>query len=361
MMHYQQERTHGCRISDAWTYRGLRTAILENELLRVVVLIDKGADVYQLVHKPTDVDFLWRSPWGVRDPTRFLPTSGSPTSVWLDVYEGGWQTVLPAGGYPSSYAGAELGLHAEVNTMPWDAVVAEDTLERVGLRCWVRTYRMPFYVEKSFSLTKDSAVLDVEETVVNEGEEPVPCVWGQHIALGGDLLDEHCVIDLPGGRIINHPEEFHSNNRLKAGYEGPWPWSEGEDGGRIDMRLVPPRSARFNDQSYFTDLPEGWYALTNRRLEVGFGLVFPKELFPYVWYWQMFGGGFGYPWYGRTYNIGLEPFTSYPNAGLQAAIENGTALTFQPGQTVTASFKAIAFTGICGVQSITPDGTVTAR
>ena len=77
-MHYQDERNHGCRVSDAWSYRGLKTAVLENELLRIVILIDKGADIYQFVHKPTDVDFLWRSPWGVRDPSKFLPTTGSP-------------------------------------------------------------------------------------------------------------------------------------------------------------------------------------------------------------------------------------------------------------------------------------------
>ena len=114
-MHYQHERTHGARVSDAWTFRGLKTAVIENEVLRVVVLIDKGADIYQLVHKPTDTDFMWRSPWGVRDPRRFTPTTGSPPNVWLDYYEGGWQTVLPGGGFPSVYGLADMGLHAEVN------------------------------------------------------------------------------------------------------------------------------------------------------------------------------------------------------------------------------------------------------
>jgi len=33
-MHYEGERTYGCRISSAWTYRGLRTVVLENEVLR---------------------------------------------------------------------------------------------------------------------------------------------------------------------------------------------------------------------------------------------------------------------------------------------------------------------------------------
>jgi hypothetical protein len=72
-MHYQDERTSGCRVSDAWTYRGLKTVILENELVRITVLADKGADISSFVHKPTDTEFLWRTPWGVRDPRYTVP------------------------------------------------------------------------------------------------------------------------------------------------------------------------------------------------------------------------------------------------------------------------------------------------
>ena len=360
-MHYQSERNSGCRVSDAWTYRGLKTAVLENELLRVVVLVDKGADIYQLVHKPTDVDFLWRSPWGVRDPTRFTPTTGSPQEAWMDVYEGGWQTVLPAGGFPSEYAGAQLGLHAEVNTMPWDCVIEEDSPERVSIRCWVRTYRTPFFFQKTFTLETGSPVLRIDEVLTNEGEEAAHCVWGQHIALGAPFLSEDCVIDLPGGTLFNHPVEFHPNNRLKAAAKGPWPWTEGIHGGRIDLSEVPPKSIRAYDQSYVANMPEGWYAITNRRMGLGFGVTYPEEVFRYLWYWQSLGGGFGYPWYGRCYNVGLEPFTSYAHQGLASAIDNGTALKLEPGQQVEASVNAIAYTGSERVQHIDPDGTVVKK
>ncbi len=360
-MHYQMERNYGCRISDAWTYRSIRTAVLENELLRVVVLIDKGADIYQIVHKPTDVDFLWRSPWGVRDPTRFTPTTGSPVGVWYDLYEGGWQTALPGGGFPSEYQGADLGLHAEVNTMPWDHVIVEDSPDRVSVRCWVRTYRTPFFFEKTLTLTSGSTVLEIEEALTNEGEEPAHCVWGEHIALGAPFLSEDCVIDLPGGTVTNHPAEHHPNNRLKAGARGNWPLTEAGSGDTIDLSRVPPKSIRGYDLSYISNLPEGWYAITNQRSGVGFGLLFPREVFPFLWYWQSFGGGFGYPWYGRTYNVGIEPFTSDTSEGLAKAIENGTALTLHPGQRIDASLKAVAYADAQGVERIDPDGTVVKR
>ena len=360
-MHYQLERNYGCRVSDAWTYRGLKTAVLENELLRVVVLIDKGADIYQLVHKPTDVDFLWRTPWGVRDPARFTPTTGSGFGSFFDHYEGGWQTVLPGGGDPSQYGGADMGLHAEASTMPWDCAVIADTPETVSIKCWVRTYRTPFFFEKTLKLNSGSPVLEIDEALVNEGEEPVDCVWGEHVALGPPFLSEDCVIDLPGGTLTNHPVELHPNNRLKPNATGGWPLTEAKNGDSIDLSRVPPKSIGAYDMSYVSDMPEGWYAVTNQRTGVGFGLLFPREVFPFLWYWQSFGGGSGYPWYGRTYNVGLEPFTSDTNGGLVRAIENGTALRLEPGQRIDASLKAVAYTDAQGVDGIKPDGTVIKR
>ncbi len=360
MTHYQLERNHGCRVSDSWTYRGHKTAVLENELLRVVVLVDKGADIYQFAHKPTDTDFLWRTPWGVRDTRRFLPTTGSPLGMFIDQYEGGWQTVLPGGGNPSVVGGAELGMHAEVNTMPWDCVIVEDTPDRVSARFSVRTYRTPFFFEKTLTLTGGSPVLSIESALVNEAEEAAHCVWGDHIALGGPFLSEDCVVDIPGGRVINHHRETHPNGTLKPGAVSDWPWALAKDGTSSDLSKVHPKSVRRYDAAYITDMPEGWYAVTDQRAEVGFGLLFPKELFRYLWFWQSFGGGFGYPWYGRTYNLAIEPFTSYPGDGLATAIEKGTALRLEAGQRIEASHKAIAFTGIKRVQRIEADGEVVA-
>jgi hypothetical protein len=240
-------------------------------------------------------------------------------------------------------------------------VIAEDTPERVSIRCSVRTYRTPFFFEKTLTLVTGSPVLEIEAVLLNEGEEPAHCVWGEHIALGPPFLSEDCVIDLAGGLLFNHHQDFHPNNRLKAGARGPWPWTQAKDGSRVDVSKVPPKSIRSYDMSYVTDMPEGWYAVTNRRTGVGFGMVFPKDVFRYLWYWHDFGGGFGYPWYGRTYNLGLEPFTSYGNEGLASAIENGTALKLEPGQRIEVSQKAVAYTDAQGVERINPDGSVVKR
>ena len=231
----------------------------------------------------------------------------------------------------------------------------------MSIRFSVRTYRTPFFFQKTLSLSSGSPVLEIDQTLTNEGEEPVHCVWGEHIALGAPFLSEHCVIDLPGGKVINHPDDFHPNNRLQAGYEGPWPVVPLKDGTPHDLSRVPGKSWRSYDQSYVTDMPEGWYAVTNQQLGVGFGVWFPTEVYRFLWYWQSLGGGYGHPWYGRTYNVGIEPFTSYTNEGLVNAIENGTALLVQPGERIDASVRAAAYESRTGVRSISPQGTVQTK
>lgn len=96
---FSHERNYGCRITQT-IFRGLRTVTLENELIRVTVLADKGSDIIEFLHKPTDTDFMWRSPQGVRNPTTFVPTIPRPEGAFLDYYEGGGRSVCPPAEIP---------------------------------------------------------------------------------------------------------------------------------------------------------------------------------------------------------------------------------------------------------------------
>jgi hypothetical protein len=199
----------------------------------------------------------------------------------------------------------------------------------------------------------------VQETVTNVGAEDFPVVYGQHIAIGPPFLSEACVVDLPGGTVLSHPTQYSPNNRFMAGQSSPWPKGILLDGSEVSMREVPPPSARYDDQAYITDMPDGWYAVTNTATGVGLAVRFPHELFRYLWYWQMFGGGDGYPWWGQTYNVGLEPFTGWPNQGLDAAIENGSAVVVAAGASLEAEVRVTAFEGATGVSAVSADGGVT--
>ncbi len=357
-MHYQNERTDRCRVSDSWTYRGVKAVVMENTHIRVIVLADKGADIYSFVHKPSDTEFMWRSPWGVRDPKLFVSSTGSDQGMWLDYYEGGWQTVVPHGGYPDTVYGAEMGLHGDMNNMPWDAKITEDSPERAAVDFSARGVRMPVAVEMTLSLDEDSSTLKLSKTVINEGEEPIDIVWLEHIAIGPPFLSEKCRLYVPPCRILTHPETFVDTQKLALGSDTDWPMAEAADGSQIDFREMPPKEDRSLDMAYMTGMDEAWYAVHNKESSIGFALSFPSEVFQYLWYWRNLGGGWGYPWYGRCYNVGLEPCTSWHNGGLKQAIENGSARTLQAGERLTAEISATAFSATGEVTNISPSGEV---
>ena len=41
-------------VNSDWSYRGLRTMVLENRLLRVIILPEAGAKIWLITYKPFD-------------------------------------------------------------------------------------------------------------------------------------------------------------------------------------------------------------------------------------------------------------------------------------------------------------------
>ena len=83
---YRQQRNWGARILE-YEHKGMRVVFLENEKLRVGVLVDKGTDVIEFNHKPTDTDFVWLAPGGVRNPASYLSTAQDPLAPFLEYTE----------------------------------------------------------------------------------------------------------------------------------------------------------------------------------------------------------------------------------------------------------------------------------
>jgi hypothetical protein len=340
-----RDRNHGCRISDQFTLNGLKLLVMENELLRVSIFLDKGTDIFEFLYKPRDMDFMWRSPIGLPAAVKVVRSLNPKVGAFMDCYEGGWQEVLPSGGLPCTHRGVEFSLHDETPLLPWDCIILEDTPEKVSAKCWVRTRLTPFYVEKTLTLISGEPVLTIEERVINESEEELELTWGHHVALGEPFLDETCELSIPAKTVITHPVEWSPNNRLAPGQKQSWPNVMGRHNEIIDLSRIPSNKTKAEDQAYLTDFSEGWYALTNKAKNIGFALSWPKKVFPYLWFWQVYKGSFGYPWYGRTYNIGLEPFSSYPNTGLEGAVQTGSQIKLAPGGDLKATLRASVYEG----------------
>jgi hypothetical protein len=352
---YTFGRKEGCRISLDYTYRGMKVAFLENDLVRIGVLLDKGADVFEFTYKPLDLDFLWQSPIEMRRP--FTATSALPEGAFHDYFYGGWQEILPSAGWASEpYLGTYQGLHGEVSLLPFEASITQDTPDCVSLRTRVRTYRSPLALERSMSLERGKAALFVHERLENESDGDFAIMWGHHPAIGAPFLDENCVVKSPAKsvEVLN----FHPNGLWQPGGDYTYPMVPNRRTGQLeDITRVRSRSTKSVDVVFFKELAEGWYLIENPEKSAGFGMAWDEKLFRYLWMWQVYGGHNDYPWYGRTYNVALEPFTGYPPAGVSNAIQNGSALVLEPNQVIETDITAVAYNGRSAAK-VNRDGTV---
>lgn len=335
-MHTHQ-RNFGARYCDRYAYDGLRVVVMENELLRISILADQGTDIFEFLYKPRDVDFMLRTPNGIRNRAKYA-ASWETDHAFMDYYEGGWQELFPHGSAPTTYQGARIGQHGEVWGVPWEYVVERDDPDEVRITFRVRTVRTPFLLEKTLALRSGEAVLHIRERATNEGASPFAFMWGHHIAFGPPFLSEDCVIDADAATVriddVDHP------------------WPVGRDG-TDHSRVIPVR--RGDEQmKYLTNLRAGWYAFTNTKRGVGFGAVWDPKVFDCVWIWQEFHYTQGYPWYGRVYGSALEPFSSLPKAH-----EKGTRLlTLDGGAALQTEWKVAAYESHSRIARIDPDGRV---
>ena len=355
------DQWNALHIDDAYTYEGIDAVFMENRYLRIMILPGKGGDILEFRDKRTDVDVLWHAEHNWHPPdSRTVPSVGPTT--WLDHYPGGWQLNLPLAGFTDDFGGTPYGLHGESALIPWDSSLSEGE-DSVTLELRTELVRYPFAVERTLTLPRDEPTLEIEESVTNLGGVDLEYVWQQHIALGRPLIGPAARLDVPAGSgVVESYGPEHENARLQSGSTFEWPHAPGTDGETVDLREFPPEDSTIHDVAYATALSDGWYAVTNTDLDLGFGFTFPTDPFECLWYWQPLGGHAESPYWNRNYNVGLEPTTAYPAGDVpDAQRENGTIKTLAAGETLEAKFLARTYHGIDAVDSIDADGTVHSR
>ena len=147
---------------------------------------------------------------------------------------------------------------------------------------------------------------------------------------------------------------FPSWRQLLVG-RASWPHVPGRDGKDVDISRVPPPSAKCHDLAVMQEFSEGWYAIRNGDINVGFALSWDAKVFPYVWFWQNYRGSPDYPWWGSEYVLALEPVTSRA-LSFGDAVKNGTARTMAGRERIETALTAWAFESKIPVKRISASG-----
>lgn len=331
-----------CSITDEYSYRGMKTIILENEWIRAVILADMGAKIHEFTYKPSNRDFLYHHP---RVECR-TPVFGVNVDNW---WSGGMDEAIPTG-HPCTYKGEDYPFLGEVWSLPWQYEIQNRSAAEVCLYLHRPLIISPLVVERKISLRQNEMMLRLEHRVTNVGTAPCEFLWGLH---PGFAVDENCRIDLPAQEMIVQ-ESFPDDRLGSAGTAYRWPFAKDKNHKAIDMRRVAPASAGTMDFHYAVGLQEGWLAVTDTQRREGAALVFPKEIFNCAWLWLVYGG-----WRG-IYTAAVEAWTGYP-AKLSDAVAGGKYSQLAAGQALECQTLLLAHSGFAEIEHISSDGKIKGR
>jgi len=320
-----------------WTYRGFQAVILENDLLKVVILPGLGAKIWQITYKPASRDLLWQHP-------RIAPRPVGFGASYDDHFFGGWDELFP-NDVPETLGGEAMPDHGELWTLPWSFETRSEGGE-AAVKLWVETPVSACRMEKTIRLRAGEAKLRFSHRLTNLGRGELPFLWKLHAAV---KADEYGRIDV--GAKSAYIEDFGPTRTGKTGVSYEWPYAAAEDGTRHDMRRCLPSSSGVNEFQYLTELSGGWCAYTDTASRIGLGLAFDPEAFRSCWLFATYGG-----WRGLS-TVVLEPCTGYPISVAEGAAA-GTHRTLAAGETFATDVVAVVYAGLQAVGGIDRDGNV---
>ncbi|MBO0862342.1 MAG: DUF5107 domain-containing protein [Chloracidobacterium sp.] len=325
------------RVDTNWRYRDFQVISLENKYLRLDIFPELGANIYNVIDKPSDHNFLWHNP-------RVIPHKVPFGGNYDDNFYGGWDDIFP-NDPPEQFDAETYPDHGEIWCQPWNYEITEQTSQRCAVRFWVYGRVTQSLVEKWVSLEKNERRIGLRYRFTNLGQKPQSYLWKLHPAL---FVNERHRIDLPAKSAELGP--CLSRPRGQEGQVYEWPFlTSGNQRHEISQAL--PIDSQVAEMHFATELNQGWCALTDTETKLGFGLAFDKEVFSTVWLFMTYGG-----WRGLNTVI-LEPSTGYPHH-LRDAKARGRLARLEGGVTLETQVTAVIYEGVSGVGKIERDGHV---
>ena len=164
----------GLTLSTVGVHRGLRVVTLENELLRVQVLPEAGAKIWQITYLPLDTELLWNNP-------HIPPERHAIHAPYDDVWSGGWDELFP-NDEEAVIHDKRYPDHGELWSAAWEAE-SFSFADRVAVTLRLQTPMSSVAVEKTIELRHGSAQLHFSHRFTNHGAAAFPFLWKLHPAM----------------------------------------------------------------------------------------------------------------------------------------------------------------------------------
>jgi uncharacterized protein DUF4432 len=281
-------------ILDDGTSRGVRIAEINNGSgLNFTVIPDKGMDIGAA--SCCGVPFAWLSPGTPAHPAYFDANGIG----WLRSWGGGLLTgcgMVNAGAPSPNNNGEEGGLHGRLSNIPAENfsykekwVENEYVLTVTGKMREARLFGENILLTREITTKMGKNVIEIKDTVKNEGCRPSPLMLLYHINIGYPMIDEVSTLKVKDHNIIPRDDDA---------VKGIDSW----------QNCATP-DANFTEQCFYHDIPvdkDGLarIAIVNTDLGMELEVAYRKAELPFLTQWKMMGQG--------EYVMGIEPANCHP-------------------------------------------------
>ncbi len=329
-----QNRNYSCRFQEISIY-DYKSLILENDVLRVMLLIDRGCEIIEFNYKKMDLDFVWRTPNGLEALKNFSKDYGDDYTL-TDYYTGGWFEAFPVCGSGGDYFGTHMPVYGEVCYLPWDYEVLKDDEKEIIVRAYCKTIRSPFYLEKKLVLKLGKPTLLIEESIKNLSTEKLNFNLGYHPNFGKSFIDDEIEFEISNCDI----EILWSceNSRFNLEEKGNWPYLKDKKGKKIDLRIVPVKGSGVNEIINLKGIEDGVIKVKNKNKNIGIKVSFDTKIFKNAILWIVRNGDKGYPRYGNTNVVCVLPKSNH-FITLEDVNNNKDYIEIEPGKIISTWIK----------------------
>jgi hypothetical protein len=323
-------------------YRNRRAVQLENEAVRLTVLVE-GGHIAEIFHKTAGVNPLWTPVWPSIEPSQYDPARhseyGSDAESKLLAGIMGHNLCLDLFGGPSeAEASAGVTVHGEASVRPYSITEEPGAL---ACKCEMPLSNMRF----TRRLTLHGAEIRIDETVENLGAWDRPIAWTQHVTLGPPFLQRgRTRFELTATRSRTFEGQF--GTLFDSGVDFNWPMAPLKGGGSYDLRIYSDRDVSAGYTAHLMDPSRGEAEWSASNGDITFGYRWRREDFPWCGIWEENCARQSPPWGGRSITRGMEFGVSPMPEPRRAMIGRGSlfgmpAYRWLPARgTLTASYVA---------------------
>jgi hypothetical protein len=288
------------------TYRGRRAFSVENEHLRVTLLVE-GGHIAEVLHKKSGVNPVWTPHWDSIEPSTFDPlrhaSYGGPADGPLLAGIMGHNLCLDIFGAPSEEeASAGLTAHGEASVVPYSIDAIDHT---VVARAEFPLAALTF--ERRLELRHTS--VEVTETVTNAAGCDRPIGWTQHVTLGAPFLTHGTTeFRATATRSRVFDTSFGSADYLVVGADFDWPYAPRTGGGMVDLRRFSDadRSSAYTAHLLDRSRDDAFFVAFSPSARLAFGYVWRRRDFPWLGIWEENRSRTAPPWDGKEVTRGME-------------------------------------------------------